>query len=69
MIEVKTTTFGRETPFFVSRTELARANSATDQFHLYRVFEFRNAPRLFDLPGALEQHCMLDPVSYKASFS
>lgn len=68
-IEVKTTTFGRDTPFFVSRGELALSQVANDQFHLYRLFEFRNAPRLFDLPGALEQHCSLDPVTYRASFS
>jgi hypothetical protein len=51
LIEVKTTTFGRDTPFFVSRGELALSQGAKDQFHLYRLFEFRKAPRLFDLPG------------------
>jgi len=68
LIEVKTTTFGRDTPFFVSRGELALSKGARDQFHLYRLFEFRKSPRLFDLPGALDQHCLLDPVTYRASF-
>ncbi|MDO9164977.1 MAG: DUF3883 domain-containing protein [Rhodoferax sp.] len=68
LIEVKTTTFGRDTPFFVSRGELALSQCAQDQFHLYRLFEFRKAPRLFDLPGSLDQHCVLDPVTYRASF-
>lgn len=68
LIEVKTTTFGRDTPFFVSRGELALSQGAKDQFHLYRLFEFRQSPRLFDLPGALDQHCLLDPVTYRASF-
>ena len=68
-IEVKTTTFGRDTPFFVSRGELALSSAAKDQFHLYRLFEFRKTPRLFDLPGALNQHCTLDPVTYRASFN
>ena len=67
-IEVKTTTFGRDTPFFVSRGELALSQAAKDQFHLYRLFEFRKAPRLFDLLGGLDQHCLLDPVTYRASF-
>lgn len=67
-IEVKTTTFGRDTPFFVSRGELALSHVAKDQFHLYRLFEFRKSPRLFDLTGELEQHCLLDPVTYRASF-
>ncbi len=68
-IEVKTTTFGRETPFFVSRGELALSKTVQNQFHLYRLFEFRKTPRLFDLAGALDVHCLLDPVSYRASFS
>lgn len=68
LIEVKTTTFGRDTPFFLTRGELALSQGAKDQFHLYRLFEFRKAPRFFDLPGALELHCVLDPVTYRASF-
>jgi hypothetical protein len=69
LIEVKTTTFGRDTPFFVSRGELALSKAAVDQFHLYRLFQFRKAPKIFDLHGALDKHCLLDPVSYRASFS
>ena len=69
LIEVKTTTFGKDTPFFVSRGELALSREAKDQFHLYRLFEFRKEPRMFDLPGQLDQHCFLDPVSFRASFS
>ncbi|WP_238344180.1 DUF3883 domain-containing protein [Ramlibacter lithotrophicus] len=68
-IEVKTTSFGRETPFFVSRGELALSKQAEDQFHLYRLFEFRKAPRLFELSGPLERHCLLDPITYRATFS
>ena len=68
-IEVKTTSFGRDTPFFVSRGELALSHGARDRFHLYRLFEFRKAPRLFDLQGSLDQHCVLDPVTFRASFS
>jgi len=68
-LEVKTTSFGKETPFFVSNRELKFSEEAVEQFHLVRVFEFRKAPRLFSMPGSIRQHCMLDPVSYKASFS
>ena len=67
-IEVKTTTFGKATPFFVSRGELALSKGAREQFHLYRLFEFRKTPRLFDLKGSLHEHCVLDPVTYRASF-
>jgi Domain of unknown function (DUF3883) len=68
-IEVKTTAFGKETPFFVSRNELDFSKLERERFHLYRLFEFRKAPRLFDLPGRLDTHCMLDPITYRASFS
>jgi len=67
-IEVKTTAFGERTPFFVSANEARFARDHGDRFHLYRLFEFRTAPRLFELAGPIEQHCLLDPVSYRASF-
>lgn len=68
-IEVKTTAFGKDTPFFVSKNELSFSQTAAQQFHLYRLFEFRKQPRLFDLAGEISNHCLLDPVSYRASFS
>lgn len=68
-IEVKTTAWGKQTPFFISRNELDFAKAFPEQFHLYRVFEFRKSPHLFDLPGAVERNCLLDPVSYQARFS
>lgn len=68
-IEVKTTAFGKETPFFVTRNELSFSKDASDNFVLCRLFEFRQTPRLFALNGALDQHCALDPVTYRASFA
>jgi hypothetical protein len=68
-IEVKTTAFGKETPFFVTRNELDFSKDASDNFVLCRLFEFRQTPRLFALKGALDQHWSLDPVTYRASFS
>ena len=69
LIEVKTTAFAKETPFFVTQTELDRSRADTDLFHLYRVFEFREEPKFFALRGAVDQHCILDPQSYRARFS
>jgi hypothetical protein len=68
LIEVKTTSFGREAPFFVSRNELALSKQEPDLFRLCRVFEFRVRPRMFELSGMLDACCRLDPVSYRASF-
>lgn len=63
-IEVKTTAFAKETPFFASRNEVEFARDVRHQFHLYRLYEFRKMPRLFDLIGPIEAHCLLDPISY-----
>lgn len=68
-IEVKTTAFGAATPFFLSSVELEFAKGNQQTFHVYRLFEFRQQPRLFCLPGNPAAYCFLDPVSYRASFS
>lgn len=67
-IEVKTTAFGKEAPFFVSRNELAFSRHQEPQFHLYRLFDFRREPKFFMLSGIIEDNCLLDPVSYMARF-
>jgi hypothetical protein len=67
-IEVKTTSFGERTPFYVSANEARFARDHRDRFRLYRLFDFRLAPRLFELTGPIEQHCLLDAVTYRASF-
>jgi Protein NO VEIN, C-terminal len=68
-IEVKTTAFGKETPFFISRGEMQFAKNYKDQFHLYRLYEFRKSPKLFDLPGSVESHCAVNPISFICEFS
>ena len=68
-IEVKTTAYAKDTPFFVSDNELAFAKAHEQAFRLYRLFEFRRQPRLFELRGRLDSHCRLDPISFRASFS
>lgn len=66
LIEVKTTAFGELTPFFVSRNELARSEADAERYHLYRVFDFRNRARLFQLPGAIAASCTLEATTYLA---
>jgi len=68
-IEVKTTSFGKETPFFITRNEVAFSETFPEQFYLYRVFQFRKNPRLFSLEGNVRSRVQLDPVSYVAKFS
>ncbi|MDV3503274.1 DUF3883 domain-containing protein [Marinobacter sp. M-5] len=63
-LEVKTTAFAKETPFYASRNEVLFSEEFQEQFHLYRLFEFRKSPKLFSLPGAIGNHCFMDPVSF-----
>ncbi len=67
-IEVKTTSFGERTPFYVSDNELRFARQHDLSYRLYRLFDFRKAPRLFELAGAVENHCQLDATTFRASF-
>jgi hypothetical protein len=67
LIEVKTTKYGRETPFFVSSNEVAVSESHADQYHLYRLFGFRLDPRLFTVSGGLQSTCWLSASSFLAT--
>lgn len=67
-IEVKTTAHDAITPFFVSVNEVEFARERAEQFSLCRLYHFRTAPKFFELSGAIEQHCHLDPSTFKASF-
>lgn len=66
LIEVKTTKYGPDTPFYISRNELDVSQARAERYHLYRVFAFREAPHLFTLHGALSTTCSLDPAAYIA---
>jgi len=65
-IEVKTTTFGKHFPFYVTRNEVACSEDVPDRFNLYRVFLFSKKPRLFRMAGALSEVCDLRPTQYQA---
>lgn len=67
-IEVKTTSFGERTPFFVSANELEFGRDHPESYCVYRLFDFRRSPRMFELAGPLELHCALDATTFKASF-
>lgn len=63
LIEVKTTRFGSMTPFFASRNEVGVSETREREYQLYRLFNFREQPKLFVLAGALRNTCELDPAS------
>lgn len=66
LIEVKTTAFGQLTPFYVSRNEVARSEVDADIYRVYRLFNFRARPKLFDLAGAIGASCEVEAVSFLA---
>jgi hypothetical protein len=69
LIEVKTTSFGKETPFFITRNEVDLSRTEAMRFHLYRLFDFRKEPHLFSFRGDVKTHCHLDPITYRARFT
>lgn len=66
-IEVKTTAYDAETPFFISPNEVDFSGHKLDQFHLYRLFAFRKKPQMFTMPGPVAANFSLDPVSFRAT--
>jgi hypothetical protein len=67
LIEVKTTNFGPYTPFFATANEVDVSRELSHQYFLYRVFDFRDRPRIFSLSGDLSLRVTLTPIAYRAS--
>ncbi|MDQ3421115.1 MAG: DUF3883 domain-containing protein [Acidobacteriota bacterium] len=67
LIEVKTTGGGIYTQFALTRNELLCSRRHEERYHLYRLFEFGEAPRLYTLQGALDRTCTLKPTQFSAS--
>lgn len=65
-IEAKTTKYGKNTPFFVTPNELRFSRDNASRYFLYRVFRFREMPRLFALNGDIKDRCLLEASEFKA---
>lgn len=65
-IEAKTTKYGKCTPFFVTRNELAFSQVHSPHYYLYRLFKFNTGPKLFALQGDLNYRCELKPELFVA---
>lgn len=66
-IEAKTTKYGKDTPFFLTRNELQFSEHKRNRYHLYRVFQFRKEPRLYTLRGYLQDACVIEPMQFIAT--
>ena len=67
-IEVKTTRYGKLTLFYISTGEVRFSEANANDYHLYRLFEFRQRPGLFQLQGDVGRHVQLQAVNYRAHF-
>ena len=66
LIEVKTTKYGIDVPFYASRNEVAVSQRHAARYQIYRLYAFRQAPRLFMLPGAMDSTCRLEAATFLA---
>jgi hypothetical protein len=66
LIEVKTTTFGAYTPFFVTRNEVDVSAERAAQYYVYRLFQFRDDPKLFLVPGDISRAFSLEATEFIA---
>lgn len=65
-IEAKTTKYGKSTPFFVTPNELRFSRDNASSYFLYRLFKFRESPRLFALQGHVKDRCIVEPSEFIA---
>jgi len=67
-IQVKTTRFRKETPLYLTAHELAMAMAHRKRYWIYRVFEFRDHPRVYMLNAPSIRRFTLEPTQYRVRF-
>lgn len=68
LIEVKTTTGHKQTPFLLSENERAFSEERRDAFRLVRLFDFAREPRAFELSPPLDRSVLLKAATWRAQF-
>jgi Protein NO VEIN, C-terminal len=68
LLEVKTTTGGQLTPFYLTENERNLSVERSNAFRLIRLYEFAQSAKAFKLVPPLDQHVILHPTAYRASF-
>ena len=67
-VEVKTSNGGHASSFVISRNELDFAAQHEEDFHLHRILQFGQAPKLHVLHGRIADRLHLEPIDFRASF-
>lgn len=68
LLEVKTTTGHQYTPFYLTENERQLSVERSDEFRLFRLYNFTKEPKVFELKPPLENFVTLHPIIYRASF-
>lgn len=68
LIEVKTTTGHKTTPFLLSENERAFSEARPEAFKLVRLYDFARAPRAFELTPPLDRAVLLTAATWRAGF-
>ncbi len=63
-IEVKTTLYSIETPFFISSGEVEASEFYADQYRLQRLYQFATRPGHYVLRGPVHESCQLVPLNF-----
>lgn len=69
-IEVKTTTLGARTPFYITANELSFSKANQNNYYLYRVYDFNevsNSAQFYVHKGDLKELFLFEPTQYKLS--
>jgi hypothetical protein len=67
-IEVKTTKLTKETPIFFTKNEYEFSINKSEDYHLYRLFNFSITPKLFIVNGSFDQFCKKEAIQFKGYF-
>lgn len=68
LLEVKTTRGWDHTPFYISWNEFAVSEARREEWRLFRLWNFSQNPKAFELAPPLERHVSLLPRVFQASF-
>ena len=66
-IEVKSTTKGKRSRFFLTANEFEVSQQKQDSYKIYRVFNLPNEPKIFIISTPLKQFVSLVPTQYRAT--
>jgi len=67
-IEVKSTKLSKWTPFFFSRNELNFSIEHESNYHLYRLFNIEEDPKMFIKQGRFDTICKYTALTFKGYF-